>query len=113
MNTRFDLKLAERSQLFNQFAGRDVPTKRIDCDVDETGPGHLWMTRNVIREILEIATVRPPVVYRITGYRKTLDLTTAKTLSIELFLDVAGAGTSQGNTHARQTIAKKFNFDGS
>jgi hypothetical protein len=70
INKFFDAKLAERSALFNRIAGRDVPTKRIDCDVDETGPANLCMTWNAIREILEISTIKSPVAKGMSFVRK-------------------------------------------
>jgi len=70
LNKFFDTKLSQRSEFFNRIAGRDVPTKRIDCDLEETGPAHLCMTRNAIREILEIATIKPPVAKKMALVRK-------------------------------------------
>ncbi|KAF9356777.1 hypothetical protein BGX34_009763 [Mortierella sp. NVP85] len=71
LNTRFDRKLKERSEFFNQIIGREVPTKRIDCDIDETGPANLCMTRNAIREILEMAKVKAAVTLNTTRVCKT------------------------------------------
>ncbi|KAF9349913.1 hypothetical protein BGX34_001501 [Mortierella sp. NVP85] len=70
LNKLFDTKLRQRSEFFNRIAGREVPTVRIDCDLDETGPAHLCMTRNAIRDILEIATIKPPVAKEMARVRK-------------------------------------------
>ncbi|KAK3820270.1 MAG: hypothetical protein J3Q66DRAFT_439288 [Benniella sp.] len=71
MNARFDDKLKERSECFNQLVGRKIPTKRIDCDPEETGPPNLCMTRNAIREILEMAKVKAAVTLNATRVCKT------------------------------------------
>jgi len=71
MNARFDEKLKERSEFFNQLAGRKIPTKRIDCDIDETEPPNLCMTRNAIREILEMAKFKTAVTLNTTRVCKT------------------------------------------
>ncbi|KAI8349804.1 hypothetical protein B0O80DRAFT_459359 [Mortierella sp. GBAus27b] len=60
-STKLRTKLQGRSQFFNDITGRNLPTKVIDCDLDETGPAHICLTRNTIREILEIATIKTPV----------------------------------------------------
>ncbi|KAI8349802.1 hypothetical protein B0O80DRAFT_141090 [Mortierella sp. GBAus27b] len=69
-NPKLDNKLKERSEVFNTIAGREVPSKRIDCDLDETGPVHTCLTRNAIRELLEIATIKAPAVMRTTHIHK-------------------------------------------
>jgi len=71
MNKSHDEKLKERSEFFNQIMGREVPTKRIDCDPYETGPANLCMTRNAIREILEMAKVKAAVTLNTTRVCKT------------------------------------------
>jgi len=71
MNIMHDRKLKGRSEFFNQIMGREVPTKRIDCDPNETGPANLCMTRNAIREILEMAKVKAPVTINTTHVYKT------------------------------------------
>jgi len=64
INPKFDAKLSERSNFFNEVVGREIPTKRIDCDLDETGPVHVYMTRSIIREILESVLTKTPVPMR-------------------------------------------------
>ncbi|KAF9992913.1 hypothetical protein BGZ65_011651 [Modicella reniformis] len=49
---------------------------RIDCDVDETAPAQQCMTRNAIREILEMATIKAPLRMDTTYVRKTRMMTT-------------------------------------
>ncbi|KAF9349912.1 hypothetical protein BGX34_001500 [Mortierella sp. NVP85] len=70
LNTRLDNKLKKRSEFFHQIMGREVPTKRIDCDPEEEGLAHLCMRRNSIREILEMATIKAPVARETTLVRK-------------------------------------------
>ncbi|KAG0229032.1 hypothetical protein B0O80DRAFT_428831 [Mortierella sp. GBAus27b] len=70
-NTRFEAKLTARSQYFNELMGRTVPTKRIDCDLDERGLVQTCLTRNTIREILEMARVKVPVVRNKAVVQKT------------------------------------------
>ncbi|KAF9944650.1 hypothetical protein BGZ65_011763, partial [Modicella reniformis] len=70
VNTKLDDKLSERSMFFNQTLGREIPSKRIDCNLEEAGPAHIWLTRNTIREILEIATVKIPVTRERTHVHK-------------------------------------------
>ncbi|KAK3820266.1 MAG: hypothetical protein J3Q66DRAFT_336696 [Benniella sp.] len=60
-NSKLDNKLKERSEFFNGIAGVEVPSKRIDCDLEEEDPAPLCLTRNAIREILEIAMLKTPV----------------------------------------------------
>lgn len=79
-NTKLDKRLAGRSQFFNEVMGRPVPTKRIDCDIDETGPAHLCLMRKTIREILKIATIKTPVVRRRAHIQKTLAMKSADKL---------------------------------
>lgn len=69
-NSKIDRKLKERSEFFNGIAGREVPSKRIDCDLDEEGLVHVCLTRNAIREILEIALIKTPVTVRTTHVHK-------------------------------------------
>ncbi|KAK3820262.1 MAG: hypothetical protein J3Q66DRAFT_168723 [Benniella sp.] len=70
LNPGHDKKLKERSDFFNRFFGRAVPTLRIDCDLNEKGPAHTCMTRNAIRQILEVAKVKAPVSGNTTQVRK-------------------------------------------
>ncbi|KAF9356776.1 hypothetical protein BGX34_009762 [Mortierella sp. NVP85] len=72
MNVRFDDKLKVRSECFNRLIGRKIPTKRIDCDPEERGPPNLCMTRNAIREILEMAKVKATVRLNTTRVCKTV-----------------------------------------
>ncbi|KAF9957277.1 hypothetical protein BGZ65_002151 [Modicella reniformis] len=58
----YDEKLSERLRFFNQIIGHDVPSSRIDCDLNETGPVHVCLRQNVIREILKVAMIKTPVV---------------------------------------------------
>jgi len=71
MNILHDKKLKGRSEFYNNVMGREVPTKRIDCDQSETGPVHKCMTLNAIREILEMAKVKAAVTLNTTRVRKT------------------------------------------
>ncbi|KAG0229029.1 hypothetical protein BGX31_006343 [Mortierella sp. GBA43] len=69
-------KLQERSEFFNEIAGRKIPTKRIDCDTDESGFADTCLTQNTIQEILEIAKLKTPVSSNITFIRKTPKMAT-------------------------------------
>ncbi|KAK3820258.1 MAG: hypothetical protein J3Q66DRAFT_168687 [Benniella sp.] len=61
-DTKIGEKFSERTAIFNEIAGFEVPAKTIDCDLDEeAGLTHVCLTRNTIREILEMATVKTPV----------------------------------------------------
>ncbi|KAF9939665.1 hypothetical protein BGZ65_009858 [Modicella reniformis] len=71
-NMTVESKLSERSVFFNEIMGREVPSKRIDCDLAETGPVHLCLRRNTIREILEIATIKTPAIMSRTYVHKAL-----------------------------------------
>jgi len=71
MNILHDRKLKERSDFFNKITGLVIPTKRIDCDPSENEPGNLCMTRNAIREILEMAKVKAAVTLNTTNVYKT------------------------------------------
>ncbi|KAK3820267.1 MAG: hypothetical protein J3Q66DRAFT_336699 [Benniella sp.] len=70
INPAFDAKLAERSNFFNEVVGREIPTKRIDCDLEESGPVHVYMTRSMIREILEAVLTKTPAPMRRTHIHK-------------------------------------------
>ncbi|KAI8349798.1 hypothetical protein B0O80DRAFT_459351 [Mortierella sp. GBAus27b] len=85
INTRLDNKLKERSEFFNGIVGRVVPTKRIDCNPDETGPAHMCMTRNAIREILEMATIKAPVAIDATRVRKVKTMLNVDKLAYDAF----------------------------
>ncbi|KAI8349810.1 hypothetical protein B0O80DRAFT_141141 [Mortierella sp. GBAus27b] len=64
-------KLAERSKFFSKIAGRSIPATWIDCDVEEHGPANTCLTRNTIRNILEIAMFKTPISRNKTSIRKT------------------------------------------
>jgi len=70
-DTKIGEKFSERTTIFNEIAGFEVPAKTIDCDLDEeAGLTHVCLTRNTIREILEMATVKTPVFSRRTNVCK-------------------------------------------
>ncbi|KAI8349807.1 hypothetical protein B0O80DRAFT_141124 [Mortierella sp. GBAus27b] len=72
--TKFAQKLAERSRFFDEIAGREIPTKRIDCDLDAS-PANTCLTWNTIRELLEIARLKTPGTRNKTHVRKTPKMT--------------------------------------
>lgn len=70
------LKLRERSEFFDNIAGRKIQTRWIDCDKEEHGPANICLTHNTIREVLEIATIKTPVSRRKTFVRRPLKMAT-------------------------------------
>lgn len=78
--TKLEQKFTERSQFFTQVMGREILTKRIDCDLDEPGPADRCLTLNTIREILEIATIKTPLAWHMTYVRKTSMMTAVDNL---------------------------------
>ncbi|KAF9982899.1 hypothetical protein BGZ65_002386 [Modicella reniformis] len=75
INARLDAKLEERAQFFKSIKGQVVPTMRIDCDLEETAPAHLYMTRNTIGEILVLATIKIPIAWTRTHVHKLTTMT--------------------------------------
>ncbi|KAF9939667.1 hypothetical protein BGZ65_009860, partial [Modicella reniformis] len=74
-NPKLEAKLSERSNFFKGIASQGVTFKKIDCDLDEKGPVHVWLTRNTIREILKIATIKTPVTMKRTHVHKLKTMT--------------------------------------
>ncbi|KAG0229035.1 hypothetical protein BGX31_006349 [Mortierella sp. GBA43] len=79
-NQRFDTKLSERAKYFCDVIGRQVPTKRIDCDLDEIELAQIYLTRNMIREILQTAVNQAPVSVRKTHIPKFPVMATVDTI---------------------------------
>ncbi|KAF9957278.1 hypothetical protein BGZ65_002152 [Modicella reniformis] len=79
-NMKWKPMLSERSEFFNGVMGGEVPTKKIDCDLTETGPVQICLTQNTIREILEISTVKTPAIMSRTNVRKLPKMTSVDAL---------------------------------
>ncbi|KAF9364478.1 hypothetical protein BGX34_001407 [Mortierella sp. NVP85] len=76
-DTKIGEKLLERTTIFNEIAGFEVPAKIIDCNLDEeTGLTHVCLTRDTIREILKMATTKTPVLSHRTNVCKPPAMTT-------------------------------------
>ncbi|KAG0004039.1 hypothetical protein BGZ65_001006 [Modicella reniformis] len=70
--TTIESNLSEKSKFFNRIAGGEVPANKIDCDLDDTGPVHVCLTRNTIRDILKIATTTTPLITQRANVHKSL-----------------------------------------
>ncbi|KAF9343919.1 hypothetical protein BGX26_005022 [Mortierella sp. AD094] len=75
--------------------GQEVPSKKIDCDLDETKPFHICFTWNSIREILKVVTIQPPVFLNTMKYKERHDamLHTCKVMDIADRLELKIAAT--------------------
>lgn len=69
-NERLDAKLRERTKIISGIMRKSFPAFKIDCDLQETRPFRLSLTRNTIRDILMTATIKTPVALKLQ-VRKT------------------------------------------
>ncbi|KAF9311646.1 hypothetical protein BG003_007174 [Podila horticola] len=63
-------KLEKRAEIISGIMGRRFPSFKIDCDLQEKRPFHIYLMRNVIRDILSTATIKTPVALKMQ-VRKT------------------------------------------
>ncbi|KAG0307101.1 hypothetical protein BGZ98_001040 [Dissophora globulifera] len=59
-----DAKLEERADIISRIMGRRFPSFKIDCNLQEHRPAPICITRNIIRDILTIATIKTPVALK-------------------------------------------------